>query len=443
MIPERGTSKNTLSTYPTREFRFILDPQSITLFTQAPFLPVFKLIRELEDVHPHIEIKIYLQIHLCEQAELVQGEIMGLEAIEIPELIPDISFELESSIKDVFKKTGNDENALNLLSISEMWQADGVITGNESLIDQRYAIFQHHRIRIILLNEFADIVEIIAHGNSIFRSTTSTNRLLNFDLYYQLTHWKAVRYFKWCSSIMIKISETELVDNLRSAFFNRYPYILYSRDMIRFYELQRDFYSRRGLYQSFGLAIGFYVNTYAFLLWGMLDQLTVIAKYKTELELDEKDCGIRNPKFWKNFRSYEPELADFIKSDSISKWINVLADMRHHASHKTIKIPVPIVSEAEGPEKTDEEILEIIKQEHAEMYKVFPELYMKEIEPTMIANWRAKNLKMIAPSMVFIKKRNGTGYFRDPVVDVDYDLNMLTAIIDAFLVKLFNNMYET
>ena len=32
---------------------------------------------------------------------------------------------------------------------------------------------------------------------------------------------------------------------------------------------------------------------------------------------------------------------------SISKWIDVLADMRHHASHKTIKIPAPLVSEAE------------------------------------------------------------------------------------------------
>ena len=171
-----------------------------------------------------------------------------------------------------------------------------------------------------------------------------------------------------------------------------------------------------------------------------MDQLTVIANYKTKLELDEIGCGIRNQKFWKIFRSYEPELADFIKSDSISNWINVLADMRHHVSHKTIKIPAPIMSEAEGPKKTDEEILEIIKKEHSEMYRVFPESYMKEQEPMMIANWRAKNMKMIAPSMVVIKKKNGTGYFRDPVVDVDYDLNMLNAIIDAFLVKLFNDM---
>jgi hypothetical protein len=212
--------------------------------------------------------------------------------------------------------------------------------------------------------------------------------------------------------------------------------------MIRFYELQRDYYSRRGLYQSFGLATGFYVNTYAFLLWGMLDQLTVIAKYKTELELNEKDCGIRSKQFWKIFGRLVPELADFINSDSISKWINVLADMCHHASHKTIKIPAPIVTEAEGPKKTDEELLEIIKKEHSEMYRVFPEAYMKEQEPMMIANWRAKNVKMIAPSMILIKKKNGSGYFRDPVIDVDYDLIMLTAIIDAFLVKLFNDIYE-
>lgn len=443
MIPEQGTPKNTLSTYPTREFRFILDSQFIKPFTQTSSLPVFALITELKHVAPSIKIQIYLQQHLCNQADLAQGKSLGLEVVEIPELTSEPSIELESSIKDILKQAGNDENALTLLTISKRWQADGIISDNEFLIDKRYTILQHHRIRIIPLVEFADVVEIIAHGNSIFRSTTSTERRLNFDLYYQLTHWKAARYRKWCLLIIKKISETELVDNLRTALLNRYPYILYSRDMIRFYELQRDYYSRRGLYESFGLAIGYYVNTFYFLLWGMLDQLTVIAKYKTKLELDERDCGIRKQKFWKIFRNYEPELSNFIKGDTIANWINVMADLRHHAAHKTIKIPTPLVSETEEAKKTDEEILEIIKNEHSEMYKVFSESYMEQMESTMIANWRANKMKMLSPSMVFIKNKDGTGYFYSSVLSIDHELTMLNAIIDAFLVKLFNDIYET
>jgi len=45
-------------------------------------------------------------------------------------------------------------------------------------------------------------------------------------------------------------------------------------------------------------------------------------------------------------------------------------------------------------------------------------------------------MKVVAPSMVIIKKDNG-GYMRDPVLSVDEDLQFLTAIMDAFLVCLF------
>ena len=38
--------------------------------------------------------------------------------------------------------------------------------------------------------------------------------------------------------------------------------------------------------------------------------------------------------------------------------------------------------------------------------------------------------------MVYIKGEEGR-YIRDPIVNVDYDLQYLTAIMDAFLVILF------
>ncbi len=49
-------------------------------------------------------------------------------------------------------------------------------------------------------------------------------------------------------------------------------------------------------------------------------------------------------------------------------------------------------------------------------------------------------MKVIAPSMIVIQDKNGKTYMRDPVISLDYDLNMLHAIMDAFIVKLFNNI---
>ena len=62
------------------------------------------------------------------------------------------------------------------------------------------------------------------------------------------------------------------------------------------------------------------------------------------------------------------------------------------------------------------------------------------MELTLISTWRAKQMKIIAPSMVVLQDKNGNTYLRDPVISLDYDLNLLNAVMDAFMVKLFNNI---
>jgi hypothetical protein len=45
------------------------------------------------------------------------------------------------------------------------------------------------------------------------------------------------------------------------------------------------------------MGVGFYVSTFYLFLWGMLDHLTIIAKWARTLKIDERYCGIRSPKF--------------------------------------------------------------------------------------------------------------------------------------------------
>ncbi len=51
-------------------------------------------------------------------------------------------------------------------------------------------------------------------------------------------------------------------------------------------------------------------------------------------------------------------------------------------------------------------------------------------------------MKVVAPNMVIIKNEEGT-YMRDPVISIDHDLQYLTAIMDGFLVALFNTSHTT
>ena len=59
------------------------------------------------------------------------------------------------------------------------------------------------------------------------------------------------------------------------------------------------------------------------------------------------------------------------------------------------------------------------------------------MEPMMIELWRIKHMREVAPSTVIIKI-DGVRVIRDPVLSVDYDLQYLTAVMDGFIVALFN-----
>jgi len=50
-------------------------------------------------------------------------------------------------------------------------------------------------------------------------------------------------------------------------------------------------------------------------------------------------------------------------------------------------------------------------------------------------------MRKIAQSMVFLKIRNKYA-FRDPILSVDYDLETLNAVIDAFITIMYRNIMK-
>lgn len=440
------TDGDMTATLPTRSFSFILDPACLSF---KELMPIFLLIREMKEICAELSIEIVIPSYMVTQEDLSLFTIfnINLNVINRPPNLKNIG--LNESIDEdiVMKFTNNTESsnrALALLSLSEYFKSDGIITNNAMLIEVRYPIYQYHSIHIIPLEEFSDIIDIIAHGNSIFSSASSTLRNLPFDVFYQLTHYKNRRFFSWFNKIKVESDNIELIDNIRSALLNRYPYILYSRDMIRFYKLQRDYYLRRGE-RRFHLMLGYYLSNYYMLLWGMLDHLTVIAKYAYNLSIKERYCGINRDKFWGKFKSKEPNLFKFIKVSPISEWINIMAEMRHHAAHKGIKIPTRILVETDESKMSDEDILNIIRNVNNAselMYQLLPNDYIKKVhEPILVNEWRISKMKEIAPSMVLIKMKNRT-VIRDPVLSVDYDLERLNAVIDAFIIIMFRKIMK-
>src|SRR5262249_9079575 len=84
-----------------------------------------------------------------------------------------------------------------LLALADDAQVDGLVTDDDVLVGRRYDLLQHHRIRIVPVAEFGDVIEVCAHGHSIFRAADSSELQLTSDTYYQTQHWKQKKLARW------------------------------------------------------------------------------------------------------------------------------------------------------------------------------------------------------------------------------------------------------
>jgi len=155
------------------------------------------------------------------------------------------------------------------------------------------------------------------------------------------------------------------------------------------------------------------------------------------LGIDDRQCGIRSRVFLEALAAKEPELCKFVKDGNVDKWIDVMADMRHAAAHRTMLLPTSLVEESDDSQKSDAEISAILRQEDPEFYEMTSPEFDGSVDPLKIWHWRMERLKQLADNIVVVKKESG-GYIRAAVASVDYDLSYLNSVIDAFLVKLFS-----
>jgi hypothetical protein len=102
-------------------------------------------------------------------------------------------------------------------------------------------------------------------------------------------------------------------------------------------------------------------------------------------------------------------------------------------------LPNDIVSETEDSQRTDAEIAAILREEDPEFYRLFHESMIKAFEPMKIDHWRHWKRRTLATNAVVVNKES-EGYIRFAVTSVDYDLMMLNAVVDAFVVRLFGRL---
>lgn len=441
MTFERETAGNTFATVPTRRFAFVFDPKFLPHLFAPDFSGIIALLHDLQRIDPPVRIAFLFPQYLCD------ADVRGyadrarsvLSTIEQPDSVPEITFSKRIPRKHRNRlpgATADGQRAVALLALCDFLQADGIVTDEPRLVEARYPILQHHRLRVIPLSECADWIEVCAHGHNVFWSATEYSRNLTVDVFYQWTHWKNSRLARWFSASTSSFAAFGVQEDMRNATLNRYPFLLYSRDMVRFYELQMDYFTRRGLQRRFSTPLGYYVSNFYLHLWGALDHLTVIAMKVLALEIERRACGIESKRFWRALAIKKPGLRTFMRSPKMVQWVSMMADMRHAAAHREMLLPTVLVEESEGYNKSDAEVSELLNREEPDFYAGLSGDARVVLEPHRIWLWKVNQLKTIATNIVVVEKVKG-GYIRSPVDSVDYDLDMLNAIMDAFFVALF------
>ena len=308
---------------------------------------------------------------------------LPLSVIETDERVP--ALKLSNDLKRrkrerIERGAEGDSRGLRLLALSDHLKSDGIVTELPSLVEVKWDLLAHHKFRVVHPHEIADMVEVFARGHSLFCAAQPVPMWHSPDLIYQMSHWKARRLFEWFGTFSRKVYDAELKELVRSALLNRYTFILYARDMVRFNDLQKDYHFRRGRHPKvFRTTLNYHLTAFYIHVWGMLDSLAGIANRQLGLGVHPFRCGITQNRFLDALSQKRPGLARFIKGHR-SKWIDVLGDVRHPVAHSALRLQSDVVRSSEDSRKTDAEISDILRREDPETYAVLPRDMLRALE---------------------------------------------------------------
>jgi hypothetical protein len=425
----------------TREFRFIIDPRCLERISAFPPAPFLDAAARLTGSLPAVKIQLSSPSFFGpEDSRRLRQYRTFISDIQAP--LGDGKFYVSKSLSGKHRKLlsaarENGQRALALLALAESTKADGVVSDATELLSARYALLAHHRIRVIPLDEFPRWIEICGIGHSTFVSAVDPHVNIPPDMFYQWLDQKNRSLIDWHSRVSPRISP-ETSEDLRSIVYNRYPFVIYSRDMVRFFELQSDHVMRRTGQRRLGSFVGFHLVNLYFHTWGLLDHLTLVANRHLGLRLPDNRCGIASDEFWAAITTRVPSLRKAVKQPRLKDWIAVMADMRHPAAHKAMLLPTQLVSHTAESQLSDAEVLEILKKEDPEPFELFNKDALQAMIPLMVSNWRSQKLKIIADGVVYVQG-SSRAYVRPALNSVDYDVAMLNEVLDIFIAELFGD----
>jgi hypothetical protein len=429
-------------TPPTRDFVLVTDPHALAQIATSNRGGVVRLIEDLRRLPAPIAISFVFPTYLANASQQRTAErwsrVFQVVANETTVEPLVLSRQMRGRQRRRIERGAEDEGrGLRLLSLAKYLNADGLVTTLPSLTEARHSLSRLHWLRIVPPTELADFVEVCARGHSVFCKATPIPLFAPPDVFYSFADPKARRMFEWFNNSGLRLPNAALQENLRSALLNRYPFILYSRDMVRFFDLQMKYHlRRRGRPAVFRSLLNYHLTAFYVHVWGMLDSLAGIANVKLALGLDPRACYLSRDTFVDAVELTKPGLARFIK-EYRAKWIDVMGDVRHPIAHSALLLQQDVVVHTAESRRPEPEVLAIVREAERDFLAALPPGMASTMEALLIDRWRHDRMRLETDDAIYVEHATGGGYFRGPVASLDFDLEMLNAFIDAFLVGCF------
>ena len=264
---------------------------------------------------------------------------------------------------NLVKESGEESLTAAKAEQARTLDADVVVTKTMSF-ESRTALEREHQVTIVDAEGATRVMEYFAAGHNVPWSFRLPCWNMPWTSFYSMTDEDGKRgTTAWMSAQFKRLLSADAQEIFRSLAINRLEYILYTRDMLLFYRLQRRAAKRRKAFrQNFNLEVGHLMGHYFGLLTGGLDQLARIMKEALNLRVTNRVViSLLNPQFVGKIKAAHPQIGNLFTDKKYTKWKTTLKLCRDFITHSGTAHPVKLVHPPES-EVSDDEIDRLVRE---------------------------------------------------------------------------------
>ena len=325
-----------------------------------------------------------------------------------------------------------------IIKIAEKIDAD-IVVSDSSMTDFEEQKEEDLRLYTSSIEEAKLRAEIFVRGHEIPWAFNEPVWNMPWTAFYNMCDHYGREAWSLYSSMMgttaLKANASEV---LRSLLLNKFSNICYVRDKLLFYKLQRSYAKRNGFNkQDYKFEAGLYLTYYYLLIWGGIDQLSIIINDLLQLGSKGISISVTKKAFRIKVLSKNRNIGEIIIKEKYLEWFEYLRKIRNFVAHRGNVILSDLMEEPEVEISEEEIELEAKNHPYYSRTIVFlqPEQLRASFWEMLKQQIKVSKLKKISDeAMIFDENGNKNMLF--PLRNVEPDFNTFRELVAEIIPQI-------